>query len=78
MVTYPQKHVDVNNYHYFYIYLLRVNHKTQKPQAQTPGGSFLTETRYTELANKQPLLESFCPPTEKIHGRLPTCGFGDV
>ncbi len=25
MVTYPQNSVDVNNYHYFYIYIFSVN-----------------------------------------------------
>lgn len=28
MPSYPQKRLVVNNYHYLYIYILRVNHKT--------------------------------------------------
>lgn len=34
MRTYPQKHVCVNNYYYFYIYFFKVNHSKRKELRQ--------------------------------------------
>lgn len=61
-MTYPQKTVVVNNYHYFYIYIFRVNHKTFD---------------ILELPNKHLKPEMFCLLRTKNPGRLLTFVFGD-